>query len=98
MDNTLRLHIFLEVVILYFCPDDSSFPFLYHLVLSSGVPDTVHSKTAGSPAVTFTDSVLSEMAAGSENSKQPSELSEGKKKKKTSRRKAKKMNLRILQT
>lgn len=74
VDNTLRLDIFLEKVILYFRPEDSSVPSLYHFGLSSGVPDIVHSKTAGSPAVTLTDSVLSKMAAGSENSKQLSYL------------------------
>lgn len=57
---------------MYFCPEDNSILSLYHFGLSSGVPDTEHSKTAASPAVTLTDPVLSKMAAGSENSKQPS--------------------------
>lgn len=67
VDNSLRLEIIFEKVILYFLPEDNSTPSLYHFGLSSGVPDTVHSKTAVSPAVTLIDSVLSTMAAGSRN-------------------------------
>lgn len=67
VEKTLRLEIIFEKVILYFLPDDSSAPSLNHLVINSGVPVTVHSKVAVSPAVTQNDSGVSNMAAGSAN-------------------------------
>lgn len=67
VERTLRLEILFEKVTLYFLPDDSSAPSLNHFAISSGVPVTVHSKVAVSPAVTLKDSGVSKMAAGSVN-------------------------------
>lgn len=52
-------------LILYFLLAGSGFPSLNHLVFSSGVPVTVYSKIAGSPAVTWTISAFSVILAGS---------------------------------
>lgn len=52
--------------ILYFLPPVTSLPSRSHLTLRSGLPDTVHSKVAESPAVTLMDGALSTILAGSE--------------------------------
>lgn len=52
--------------ILYFRPPVTSLPSRSHLTLRSGLPDTVHSKVAESPAVTLMDGALSIILAGSE--------------------------------
>lgn len=58
----------LKKLILYLLSLVNSFPSLNHLVLSSGVPVTTHSKVHVSPVVTFMDSGFSTTAAGSERS------------------------------
>lgn len=66
-DKTFKLEIIFENEILYFCPEESSTPSLNHFGFSSGVPDTLTSRAAISPAVTLKDSGLSTTLAGSEN-------------------------------
>lgn len=61
----LRPDTLLKKLILYLLSLVSSFPSLNHLVLSSGVPATVHSKLQVSPVVTFMDSGFSTIVAGS---------------------------------
>lgn len=61
----LRPDTLLKKLILYLLSLVSSFPSLNHLVVSSGVPVTVHSKVQVSPVVTLMDSGFSTIAAGS---------------------------------
>ena len=61
----LRPDTLLKKLILYLLSLVSSFPSLNHLVVSSGVPVTEHSKVQVSPVVTFMDSGFSTIAAGS---------------------------------
>lgn len=64
-ESTFRLEIIREKEILYFLPDASSTPSLNHLGTSSGVPHTLTSRAAMSPAVTLRASGLSRIFAGS---------------------------------
>lgn len=62
-DNILRLATLPKKLILYFSSFDSSVPSLNQVVISSGVPPTVHSSVQESPAVTLIDCGFSTIIA-----------------------------------
>lgn len=65
-EKTFKVDILLKKVIWYLRSLFSSLPSLYHLVIRSGVPPTLHSRVKGLPAITVIGSVFSKMTAGSE--------------------------------
>lgn len=65
VDKIFRIELLSVLCTLYFLPVVSSFPSLCHLTVRGFVPENLHSRVAGSPAVTLIDLAGSVIFAGS---------------------------------
>lgn len=67
VDKIFKIEFLSVLCTLYFLPDVNSFPSLHHLAVRGLVPENLHSRVAGSPAVTLIDLAGSVIFAGSRN-------------------------------